>query len=153
MADIHIRAAYSADDMEAVRNIRQQVFIDEQGVFPDEEWDGLDGTAQHYLAYMGPIAVATARLRRVQENGDHEYAKIERVCVLKAFRGKGIGYQLLQSLIEDAIAEGLNDLRLEAQNIAIPFYEQLGFEAYGDSYLDARIQHRRMKMLIPELVS
>ncbi|MBI1274959.1 GNAT family N-acetyltransferase [bacterium] len=151
MADIHIRSAFSADDMEAVRSIRQQVFIDEQGVFPEEEWDGLDGTAQHYLAYTGGQPVATARLRRVQKNGEQEYAKIERVCVLKAARGKGIGYQLLQSVIEDAIAEGLNDLRLEAQTVAIPFYENLGFEPYGESYMDARIQHRRMKMLIPEI--
>lgn len=118
------------------RMIREQVFIDEQHVPVELEWDGLDNTAYHAVAFAGRKAVGTARLL--------PDGHIGRMAVLKTNRHQGIGSQLLAAMLQQAQKIGCDSVKLSAQLHAIPFYEQHGFEVLSDSYLDAGILHKDM---------
>jgi len=123
----------------ALQGIRKSVFIDEQHIPEDLEWDGHDVTSVHFLATIDSMPVATARLT--------PQGQIGRMAVLKAYRGKGIGSQLLTRVIEHARSIGHKQLFLHAQVSVIRFYEQHGFIAEGDVFMDAGIEHQSMKML------
>lgn len=122
--------------------IRSRVFIEEQQVPAELEWDGLDRTALHLLARTregNPVATA-----RMLPNGH-----IGRMAVLQDYRGKGIGYDMLQRLINIAVNQGLSRVWLNAQSSAIGFYEKAGFHCLGAEFMDAGIPHRRMVRKLP----
>jgi predicted GNAT family N-acyltransferase len=121
----------------AIRRIRDQVFVRELGVPAELEWDGRDADCVHLLAYSpGREPIATAR---IQADG-----RIARMAVLKPWRGRGIGQQLLQRLIEVARARGLTHCWLSAQTQAIGFYRAHGFLVDGEEFMAAGIPHRKM---------
>lgn len=125
--------------------IRVKVFVEEQAVSANEEIDDLDETTPLFIAYHEGVPVATARLIFV----DQTLAKIGRVAVLKEYRGQGIGKEMLLYLMQYLKQEtDVKTVKLGAQCQAIPFYEKLGFEAFGDIYLDANIEHVDMKCQI-----
>jgi len=126
-------------DLDTCRALRRQVFIQEQNVSEAEEWDGLDATALHLLAWDGARPVGTARLLIAGDS-----AKIGRVCVLRDMRGRGIGAQVMRAAIEVLRERGLRRAKLASQTHALAFYEKLGFVAYGPEYPDAGIPHRDM---------
>lgn len=126
-------------DQDTCRALRRQVFIQEQNVSEAEEWDGLDATALHLLAWDGARPVGTARLLIAGDS-----AKIGRVCVLSDMRGRGIGAQVMRAAIEVLRERGLRRAKLASQTHALAFYEKLGFVAYGPEYPDAGIPHRDM---------
>ena len=127
-------------DLQAVRKIRHQVFVVEQNVSEEEEWDGLDGEAIHFLAHLDGNPVGTARILLRGDTG-----KIGRVAVLPAARGTGLGAGLIRAALEElATIDGIRQAKLGAQTHAIGFYEKLGFTAYGPVYDDAGIPHRDM---------
>lgn len=121
----------------AIRSVRETVFIREQHVPAELEWDGLDPVCVHVLARSeagDPIGTA-----RLQSDG-----KIGRMAVLKEWRGRGVGQALLQTLLAIAASRRLTRVILTAQTHAIGFYEKAGFRALGDFFLDAGITHRMM---------
>jgi len=121
--------------------IRTNVFIIEQNVPIEEEFDELDKTATQFIVYDQGKAIATARLRVL---GDK--AKIERVCVVKEARGKHVGSFIMEAMETHAKGlPGITHMGLNAQLTALPFYERLGYEAYGPVFLDAKIEHRAMR--------
>lgn len=122
----------------AASEIRRVVFIDEQNVPQEEEWDGLDPECQHFLALLDGQPVGTARLLP----GAH----IGRVAVLKDARGTGIGALLMQAAIEAARHAGHSHVALSSQVHALAFYQRLGFVAHDDEFLDAGIPHREMTL-------
>ncbi|AUM73162.1 GNAT family N-acetyltransferase [Paracoccus jeotgali] len=126
-------------DLDTCRALRRQVFIQEQNVSEAEEWDGLDATALHLLAWDDARPVGTARLLIAGDS-----AKIGRVCVLRDMRGRGIGAQVMRAAIEVLRERGLRRAKLASQTHALAFYEKLGFVAYGPEYPDAGIPHRDM---------
>jgi len=136
----------TAAEREAVFAIRMTVFVEEQGVPPEEELDAYDVTASHFLVRRTPDTgpagiVGTARLL----DKGHGTGKIGRVAILREHRGKGLGALLMQRVEQDAKAAGYTELILEAQCYAIPFYEKLGYTAEGDIFLDCDIEHRLMR--------
>ena len=148
----------SARDLEACQAIRRIVFIDEQGVPEALEWDGLDRHARHFLALgpaighdataqrapaATPIPLGTARMRIV---GGH--AKAERVAVQRAARQHGVGRLLMRALEAHARHQRLPAVLLHAQLTAIPFYERLGYQAHGEIFPSAGIDHREMTKLL-----
>ena len=133
-------------DITACRALRRIVFIEEQGVPEADEIDDLDDVATHLLAHSGGQAVGSARLLTFGDTG-----KIGRVCVLKHARGQGVGAALTRAAITHFAALGLAKAKLSAQTSALPFYENLGFTAYGPTYLDAGIDHRDMQLLLRPL--
>jgi len=129
---------------EELCRIRTKVFVEEQNVDPDEEYDGLDDRCLHALAVDEEgRGVATGRLDPVK-------GKIGRMAVLKEYRGLGLGSRLLSLLEETALEQGLNRLSLHAQTYAIPFYEKSGYTAMGDEFLEAEIPHYLMEKTLAE---
>ncbi|MDR4478138.1 MAG: GNAT family N-acetyltransferase [Nitrospira sp.] len=121
----------------AIRAIRETVFIYEQRVPVELEWDGLDPSCAHVLARNDRgEAIGTARMQR---NGT-----IGRMAVLKDWRGRGIGRALLQTLLDLALKQGLPRVTLSAQTHALGFYERAGFHVVGEPFIDAGIPHRKM---------
>lgn len=118
--------------------IRETVFIMEQDVHEDEEFDGRDaGDCLHVLVEDKkgrPIATA-----RMLHSG-----KVGRMAVLRHWRKKGVGSAMLIKLFVEARIMGLKQLTADAQVRALPFYEKHGFRAEGDEFLDARIPHKKV---------
>ena len=133
------RKAILPDDMPLCLHIRKAVFVEEQNVPVDLEIDGFDSYCQHYLIEQKGEPVATARVRTPEQGK----AKIERVAVLKEYRGQKIGAQLMRFILDDLTAR-YNVIALEAQTQALPFYEKLGFEKTGEEFMDAGIPHYLM---------
>ncbi|GGY84845.1 GNAT family N-acetyltransferase [Marinobacter zhanjiangensis] len=130
-------------------NIRQTVFIDEQGVPPELEWDDTDEIADHFLAVLPDnTPVATARLFYTLDDSAH----IGRMAVLPEHRGRGLGEKLLRHLMAEA-ADQVKDLHLSAQEHAVPFYQRSGFHVCTEPYDDAGIPHYGMRCLAPTLAT
>jgi len=126
--------------------IRHAVFVVEQKIDPEIEWDALDESASHFIAVDeemgGDIGTGRALL-----TGD--LVTLQRIAVLKERRGLNAGYALVASMLEWAKKQPkIRRAELGAQCYAIAFYEKLGFKAYGDIYHDADIAHRHMRRAI-----
>lgn len=133
MNRISVRIADWHTDNADLRRIREAVFVVEQDVPPELEWDGEDEGAVHFLAFEDEFAVGAARL---QPDG-----RIGRVSVLKDWRGLHIGEALMQAAIAEAERRGLSRQFLTAQSYAVPFYERLGFRVDSEEFLEAGIPH------------
>lgn len=139
--NVTCRRVTNDEELGTALAIREEVFIDEQGVPPDEERDACDATAIHVLAFLGDDAVGTARL--VQTSPGH--GKIGRVAVRAVARGAKVGAALMEALTEIARSDGLRELYLDAQIQVIGFYARLGYVEEGGLFEDAGIMHRRMR--------
>ncbi|MCL7462007.1 GNAT family N-acetyltransferase [Pseudomonas sp. NW5] len=137
MSRIHVRIADWQADNADLRRIREAVFVTEQEVPPELEWDGEDETAVHFLALEDEFAVGTARLL--------PDGRIGRVSVLKDWRGLHIGERLMEAAIAEAERRGLRRQFLTAQSYAIAFYERLGFQVCSEEFLEAGIPHVDME--------
>jgi YbgC/YbaW family acyl-CoA thioester hydrolase len=131
---------------DAARAIRTAVFVEEQRIPADLEWDEADADAIHAVAYnrLGQ-AVATGRLLQSGPG----VAKIGRMAVHQVLRGTRVGEQVLRALAR--AAEDRGDLRVElhAQRTAEPFYARLGFAAEGEPFAEAGIPHVTMARTLP----
>lgn len=120
--------------------IRMEVFVFEQNVPAEIEWDAFDKSSTHFFARVDGKPAATARLRA------HDgIAKIERMAVRRDYRSTGVGKKLLQHVMQYAKNQGFSKAFLSAQSHAVPFYEKLGFKAEGDEYMEAGIPHFAMR--------
>ena len=122
-----------------IENIRTAVFIKEQKVPIELEWDEFDNESTHILAYYNNKAVGTARLL----SDGH----IGRMAVLKDYRNHNIGKNMLKFLLELAKYQSLDNIVLSAQEHAVEFYKKYGFTVTSDVYLDAGIPHYDMRYL------
>lgn len=132
-----VSVPFAGQHREVICALRETVFVQEQGVPPELEYDGLDEQAQHVLAQVGQQPVGTGR---ILEDGH-----IGRIAVLREYRGQGIGAKIVQALMEQAAAAGQQRVYLGAQLHATGFYERLGFVSYGDEFMDAGIPHIHME--------
>lgn len=131
-------------DIVACHKLRHAVFVVEQNVSIEEEMDGRDDAALHFLALRDEGPVGTAR---VLINGSD--AGIGRVCVLRSERGRGTGAALMRGILADLRRQpDIKTASLGAQTHAIGFYEALGFEAEGPVFDDAGIPHRMMHLTL-----
>lgn len=131
-------ARASEPELEVARAIRRAVFIEEQSVPVEVEVDGRDAAAEHFLARVGELPVATARARRTTGGW-----KIERVAVLAAQRGLGVGAALVRFVLEAAPPGAA--VYVHAQQGALGFWERAGFVAEGPAFAEGGIVHRRMR--------
>ncbi len=133
MNKIDVRVADWQKDNNEIRRIREAVFIAEQSVPPELEWDADDTDAVHFLAYEGDFPIGTARLL--------PDGQIGRVSVLKDWRGLKVGDALMQAVITEAEQRNLKQQMLSAQVQATAFYERLGFKVQSEEFLEAGIPH------------
>ncbi len=129
----------------SLKEIRRQVFVEEQKVPAELEWDDTDEIADHFLAVLPDnTPVATGRMFTTLSDTAH----IGRMAVLPAYRGTGLGQAMLRHIMAEA-ADQVEDLRLSAQQQAVPFYQRSGFHVYTESYEEAGIPHFGMRCLAP----
>ncbi|CAH0534009.1 Acetyltransferase [Vibrio stylophorae] len=131
-----LSATYQGQQRAHIRAVREHVFIEEQNIAPEIEFDALDANAFHVLAYDQARPVATGRML----SDGH----IGRIAVEASHRHLGIGKQIIEALLTQAKAQGLARVFLGAQQSAIPFYQKLGFEPYGEPFMEANIVHQSM---------
>ncbi len=124
-------------------SIRSKVFIEEQNVPEEEEIDQYESESVHFVIYDGDAAIGAGRIRFVED-----YAKVERVCVLKEYRGTGAGKVLMENMEEQVLKRNVNKFVLYSQTHAEKFYKKLGYETYSDIFMDAGIPHVAMKKQI-----
>ena len=136
MSEVAIRLTGWARDEAPLRAVRARVFIEEQHVPEELEWDELDARCVHALASVDGEPVGTGRLT--------PDGHIGRMAVLPAWRGHGVGARLLRTLMDVGRERGDRTCRLHAQIHAMPFYERFGFRPEGGEFMDAGIPHRTM---------
>ena len=129
------------DEYELLTMIREKVFIEEQEVTSQLEWDGMDKDAIHFLAFKDKKGVGCARAFVIQNR-----MQLGRMAVLREYRGEGIGSALIETAMTLAKLNQLSGIYISAQCHAIDFYKKFGFEVTSDIYLDAEIPHRDMKL-------
>jgi predicted GNAT family N-acyltransferase len=127
-------------DRSALERIRRAVFIEEQQIAENDEWDAEDPGSVHVLARLNRDPVGTGRLNPA--------GKIGRIAVLARLRGQGIGSQILLRLLEEARRRGIREPYLHAQVQAVSFYGKLGFSCEGDAFYEAGIPHVRMSLVL-----
>jgi predicted GNAT family N-acyltransferase len=125
---------------DAARAVRYEVFVVEQKVPVELEWDEMDVQCVHALVFDGEEAVATGRLL--------PDGHIGRMAVRKSARGQGIGGMILDALIEQARWRGDRAVMLNAQTHAEPFYARYGFVREGEEFMEAGIPHIHMRRVL-----
>jgi len=144
MSTIRVIKINSQNDMETAFAIRRQVFVLEQHVDPQDEYDEFEESSFHFLALneFGK-AVGTARWRKTTAG-----VKLERFAVLSEARNCGVGQALVKNVLEDINRSAFQtELRyLNAQLPAIALYEKFGFNTIGQEFLECNIRHRRMEL-------
>ncbi|MDE2367581.1 MAG: YbgC/FadM family acyl-CoA thioesterase [Burkholderiales bacterium] len=142
---VQARVGSWAEQGDAAREIRQQVFADEQRIPAEILVDEADASAVHALLInrLG-MAVASGRLLASAPG----VGQIGRMATLATVRGAGIGRVLLDALVDHARARGDQELRLHAQSTAVSFYERAGFERSGPDFVEAGIGHVPMRQLL-----
>jgi len=127
-----------------LRMLRDMVFIREQKVPPELEWDGEDENCVHVLARDGKgRAIGTARMT--------SDGQIGRMAVIRAWRNKGVGSTMLKALTTIARARQLPNVKLNAQTQVVKFYQHHNFEPHGVEFMDAGIPHQHMVRSLPSL--
>lgn len=133
------------EDFSGARAVREQVFCDEQGFAHEieiDEFDEFPENVTHVAAYDGARAIATGRV--INYGGG--YFKLGRIAVLPQYRGLSVGADIVRKLIEIARASGADKITVDSQIQAIPFYEKLGFKAFGEPHPDGHVMHRFMEL-------
>ncbi|WP_339251242.1 GNAT family N-acetyltransferase [Sporosarcina sp. FSL W8-0480] len=136
-----VKIARSDQEREAAYDVRKKVFVEEQGVPLSLEMDEFDKTSDHFIVYQDDTPIGAGRIREIEDG----IGKVERVCVLKDFRGKHLGNLIMLELEKHAKSTGMKKLILNAQSYAVPFYEKLGYTVTSPEFMDADIPHRAME--------
>jgi predicted GNAT family N-acyltransferase len=143
---IRVQKINSPEQLQAAFAIREEVFVIEQQVDPNEEYDEFEDISVHFLATVDDKPAGTARWRFTDKG-----IKLERFAVLKPMRGIGVGYALVKSVVEDIgkhpESKG-KKLYMHAQLDAMPLYAKFGFEKIGEMFAECNIQHYKMELYL-----
>lgn len=143
MMSLRINKALSDEDINHCIALRFKIFVEGQNVPIQEELDGHDTKATHYLLCIENHPAGVARVRDMEQ-----YFKIERVGIIHEYQSKGLGRNLMRFILADLKSHStFNKVKLSSQTYAIPFYEKLGFSVCSDEYIDAGIQHKDMQLI------
>jgi predicted GNAT family N-acyltransferase len=132
-----------AEAQSLVKPLRYQVFVVEQKVPEDMEWDEFDEIAWHAIVTANNQTVGTGRLIL-----DGHIAKIGRMAVQSSRRNQGVGKSILNALIQTAKEKGAQECILHAQTHAIAFYAKEDFEPHGPIFDEAGIPHVEMRLIL-----
>ncbi|MGM7682030.1 GNAT family N-acetyltransferase [Cytobacillus sp. Hm23] len=133
------RRITTENELKTAFHIRTTVFVEEQGVpLEDEfdEYDQLNGKCDHVLVFINDEAVGTGRIRFVDGQG-----KLERICVLAPYRKFGVGKVIIQALEEIAEDKQITRVKLHGQTQAEGFYKKLGYDILSDVFMEDGIPH------------
>lgn len=127
------------EELKVAFAIRKQVFVKEQGVPLDDEFDQfdtLDGICEHILVHYNEQPVGTGRIRFMNRVG-----KLERICILEPYRKFGLGKNIIKALEEIAEERGASQVKLHGQTQAEGFYQKLGFRTSSNVFIEDGIPH------------
>ena len=141
MGKFNYKLVTSDKELKGALGVRRQVFIDEQGVPEDIELDGRDGEALHMVVTDERKIIGTARILFFANSR----AKIERMAILKSFRGRGIGRGIISFLNKELKDRQIKQVFLHAQCSVSAFYKSYGFEEIGSPFWEAGIKHIKMQ--------
>ena len=141
MHDINVKRVTTRAELSGAFAVRREVFIIEQNIVEEEEYDGLDDSCLQFIARSGRKVIGTARVRFLSP----KHTKIERMAVLKPFRRQGIGMHILDCIEEELKGRTVTEAVLHAQMVAVPFYKACGFTAIGVTFYEAGIEHIKMQ--------
>lgn len=140
-----VRKATNPDELRHALQIRETVFVQEQHVSAEDEYDQHDATATHLIVYDAEgLPCGTARWRSTERG-----IKLERFAVLRSHRGQGVGRLLLDTILWDIEEDpnvGQQQLYLHAQTPVVDFYKRFGFDVVGDEFEECNIKHYEMIM-------
>lgn len=122
-----------------LRAIREAVFVREQGVPAELEWDEIDATCRHALALS--LKGDAIGCGRILPNGH-----IGRISVMPQWRKQKVGTAIMEALLNEAHSRGYKIVDVDAQTHAVPFYESFGFIRQGEQFIDAGLPHIKMKL-------
>lgn len=135
--DTNTRKIKTKEDLDIAFDIRKKIFVEEQEVALEEEFDEFDTlSTDHILVYYNNEPVGTGRLRVVDG-----VAKLERICVLISHRKYGLGKQIIKMLEHIAREKKLTKAKLHGQTHAEGFYKMLGYETTSDVFMEDGIPH------------
>ena len=133
------RIALWNKDFDAIMSVRKKVFVKEQNVPEEIELDDEDPFCTHFLVEtIDGSPIATARISK--------FGKIGRMAVLKEWRNRKVGTELMKFVLNTAIKEGLRSFYLHSQVSVISFYKKFGFKESGEVFYEADIPHQKMTL-------
>lgn len=143
MDNIKIRKMKNKNELNKAFEIRTTVFVKEQNVPLNLEMDDLDLEAEHFIAYLKNKPIGCARIRT-----NKDFAKLERIAIIKEYRCNGFGTQLTNFLVDYCKQKKFNEICLHSQTNVSDFYKKLGFKPVGEKFFEAGIEHIEMRMKI-----
>lgn len=138
-----VKVVETEREKQASYNVRKKVFIEEQNVPPEIEVDEHEDDAIHFVCYYEDKIIGASRLRFIGEHG-----KLERICVLKEYRGQSFGKKIIARMEDEILHHQYSKALLNAQTHAKQFYEQLGYKVISDEFIDAGIPHVTMEKML-----
>ncbi len=143
---IKVKVVQTQEELKQIYTIREEVVVKEQEVDPKEEYDEFEDTSIHFIATdEHEVACGTARWRHTGHG-----IKLERFAVLKSHRGKGVGYALVNEVLEDIAKKPATAgklLYMHAQLGAVSLYEKFGFKKKGEQFEECNIMHYQMELM------
>lgn len=136
MNDLSIRLIKNRKELEKLLKIRGTVFIKEQKVPHSRERDGLEEESKHFIVHAGSKCIGGARVRFIRNK-----AKLERIVLLRSYRGKGVGTKLVRHLISYARRRGVEEIVVHGQVESMGFHEKCGLKKRGRMFVDGGIKH------------
>ncbi len=127
------------EDLKKAFQIRKAVFVEEQGVPLEDEFDEFDilnGCSEHILVYYNEQPVGTGRVRMLDG-----FSKLERICILEPYRKFGLGKVIIRALEEIAEKKGVSQVKLHGQTQAEGFYKKLGYQVSSSVFMEDGIPH------------
>jgi predicted GNAT family N-acyltransferase len=141
MGKLNYKLVVSDSELGGAFEVRRRVFVDEQGISEGLVFDDYDSEALHMVVDDGEKVVGTARVLFLAAN----QANLERMALLKPFRRKGIGRQIISFLDEELRNRQVQLVVLHAQSGVVAFYKSCGFGELGLPFWEAGIKHVKMQ--------
>jgi len=141
MSKFSYKLATGDVELQEAFEVRRQVFVQEQGIAEDLVFDGRDSEAVHMVVKDDERVIGSARIQFLADN----QAKLERMAVLKHYRCKGIGREMLLFLDTIWKDKQIQQVIIHAQLEVVPFYKSCGFHEVGLPFQEAGIKHIKMR--------
>lgn len=141
MGNPSYKLSVTDQELKEAFGVRREVFVEEQGISEDLEFDGRDREALHMVVKDGKRVIGTARVLFLAAN----QAKLERMAVLRPFRRRGIGSRIISFLNEELKNRRVEQVVLHAQYSVVAFYKSCGFEESGSPFWEVGIKHIKMQ--------
>ena len=141
MGKLSFKITANDRELKEAFGVRKRVFVEEQGISEDLEFDNCDRKALHVVVTDAERVIGTARVIFLNAN----QAKLERMAVLRPFRRRGIGSRIVSFLDGELKNRQVEQVVLHAQYAVVAFYKSCGFEELGSPFVEVGIKHIKMR--------